>query len=79
MLQKSAKPTNDSSSPIHRWVWDRAKDVVRETTAEAKGCRCKCLFSRPLHGLSTVLRASPSAKALGYCHSVRFADEENAL
>jgi len=28
---KSAKPTNDNSPPIHRWVWDADKDVVRET------------------------------------------------
>jgi len=26
---KSAKPTNDNSPPIHRWVWDTDKVVVR--------------------------------------------------
>jgi hypothetical protein len=37
------------------------------------------LFSRPLHGLQRVYRLPPALKALGYCHSVRFADEENTF
>jgi hypothetical protein len=33
--------------------------------------------SRPLHGLSIKSHFFPSAEALGYFHSVRFADAEN--
>jgi hypothetical protein len=33
------------------------------------------LFSRPLHGLDWIQVSIPSAEALGYFHSVRFADE----
>jgi hypothetical protein len=29
--QKSAKPTNDNSPPIHRWDWDGDVHAVRET------------------------------------------------
>jgi len=31
LLQKSAKPTNDNSPPIYRWVGNTEKDLVRET------------------------------------------------
>jgi len=34
-------------------------------------------FSRPLHGLWFKSSFDPSAEALGYFHSVRFADVEN--
>ena len=35
-------------------------------------------FSRPFHGLICKPRIDPSAKVLGYCHSVRFADDTNS-
>ena len=36
-------------------------------------------FSRPLHGLDWIRVSEPSAEALGYFHSVRFADEGKLL
>src|SRR5262245_27325142 len=75
LLQKSAKPTNDNSPPIHRWDFGAtgpSESVKR--TAESKPRQGKA-FSRPLHGLNSWMERIPSAKALGYFHSVRFADE----
>src|ERR1051326_7084548 len=37
------------------------------------------LFRRPLHGLDHIRASKPSAKALGYFRSVRFADEDQLL
>src|ERR1051326_3344685 len=37
------------------------------------------LFSRPLHGLDHIRVSKPSAKALDYFRSVRFADEDQLL
>ena len=37
------------------------------------------LFRRPLHGLDHIRVSKPSAKALGYFRSVRFADEDQLL
>src|SRR6185295_14420698 len=65
----------NNSPPIHRWVWDKAKDLVREADGRTKMRTCifvQSSASRTPNGPT----ASPSAKALGYCHSVRFADEE---
>jgi len=39
LLQKSAKPTNGNSPPIHRWVWDTEKDESVQRTAGAKCCK----------------------------------------
>jgi hypothetical protein len=36
-------------------------------------------FNRPLHGLWVPIARPPSAEALGYFHSVRFADVDNDL
>jgi len=69
LLQKSAKPTDDNSPPIHRWG-AKAEDFnesVKRTTEDKPNVNE--IFSRPLHGLDCIQAAIPSAEALGYFHS----------
>ena len=62
----------------HRFIGgfgDREKDKSVKRTAEAKRCEFTCC-SVVRFTDSKCATGFPSAKALGYCHSVRFADEE---
>jgi hypothetical protein len=48
-------------------------ESVKRTTDDKPSANER--FSRPLHGLDYIRVSKPSAEALGYFHSVRFADE----
>src|SRR6185436_3003435 len=62
LLQKSAKPTNDNSPPIHRWVWDLEKDVVRATDGWGQMLQIHRFVQSSAHGLSTALPLLPALK-----------------
>jgi len=52
LLQESAKPTDDNSPPIYRWVPSQAEDLnesVKRTTDDKRNDKER--FSRPLRGL----------------------------
>src|SRR6185503_7855103 len=66
LLQKSAKPTNDNSPPIHRWVWDLEKDVVRATDGWGQMLQIHRFVQSSASRTLNCLTSSPSAKALGY-------------
>ena len=48
-------------------------------TAEAKFCKVPQIVQSSASRTPNDPTRFPSAKALGYCHPVRFADEENAI
>jgi len=52
-------------------------ESVKRTTDDKSNASER--FSRPLHGLAYIRVSKPSAEALGYFHSVRFADEGELL
>jgi len=76
LLQKSAKPTNESSPALQRWETAHNMTESAKRTTERNGVIAGVVQpSDSRTEKSTSVR--PSAKALGYSHSVRFADAEN--
>jgi len=70
--QKSAKPTNDNSPPIHRWDGEADYKQSVKRTAELSQPHISVVRFTD----SKELTAPPSAEALGYSLSVRFANDE---
>jgi len=57
LLQKSAKPTNESSPALQRWEPGHDRTESAKRTNE-KGASFLGVFSRPLRGLRIYLRAT---------------------
>src|ERR1044071_5802865 len=77
LLQKSAKPTNESSPTLQRWelAVSESEPAKRATEKSASLLNFQPSAARTMDPMSDI----PSAKALGYYQSVRFADAANRL